>query len=404
MLSEDVSAQLRIHSLKIHLVTMVMLSMNWMVPGQSICAATTLTTATRILPSASSLPPLPPVSGPLPLALQTVSIPSLSYISFFLTLPSLPDLAYLTIALPVVFIIIFIGVLIGAVTLVLFKFNTMCHCATRRYGQQDSIDLEKHPSAALSNGTMEIEPVPVTLTDIDMTCTSGSGSGLPFLVPRTIARSITLGEAIGNGRFGQVYRGMYQGEMYAVKKFFSRDEQSWFREGEIYNSVNLRHENILTCFATDILSNNGVTELWLITQFHPNGSLFDVLNLEVLSLKTAMNFALSSSRGIAYLHTELSGMQGKPSIAHRDIKSKNILVKNDGSCCLADFGLAIVKNSSSPHLSMMQNLRQGTKRYMAPEVLAETINANNFESFLRTDMYAFGLVMWEIFRRCAMEG
>ena len=37
----------------------------------------------------------------------------------------------------------------------------------------------------------------------------------------------------------------------------------------------------------------------------------------------------------------ISATPGKPAIAHRDIKSKNILVKNDGSCCIADLGLAV---------------------------------------------------------------
>ena len=84
------------------------------------------------------------------------------------------------------------------------------------------------------------------------------GLGMPFLVKRTIAHSITLGESIGGGRFGQVYLGYYQGEQFAVKKFFSKDEQSWFHESDIYNTFNLRHENILSCFATDMFSNNGV--------------------------------------------------------------------------------------------------------------------------------------------------
>ena len=87
-----------------------------------------------------------------------------------------------------------------------------------------------------------------------MTCTSGSGSGLPFLVQRTVAQSIKLGEPVGSGRFGQVFIGEYLGENVAVKKFALRDEHSWFRETEIYNTVLLRHENILGFFASDMVS------------------------------------------------------------------------------------------------------------------------------------------------------
>ncbi len=52
----------------------------------------------------------------------------------------------------------------------------------------------------------------------------------------------------GKGRYGEVWRGTWLGESVAVKIFSSRDEQSWFRETEIYNTVQLRHENILGKF------------------------------------------------------------------------------------------------------------------------------------------------------------
>lgn len=45
------------------------------------------------------------------------------------------------------------------------------------------------------------------------------------------------------------------------------------------------------------------------------------------------------------------------------------------------------------------NARVGTTRYMAPEVLSQTINVKVFESFKQSDMYSFGLVLWEMCRR-----
>lgn len=45
------------------------------------------------------------------------------------------------------------------------------------------------------------------------------------------------------------------------------------------------------------------------------------------------------------------------------------------------------------------NNREGTKRYLAPEVLDDTINLEQFDSFRRADMYAFGLVLWELATR-----
>lgn len=80
-------------------------------------------------------------------------------------------------------------------------------------------------------------------------------AGLPLLVQRTIARTIVLQETIGKGRFGEVWRGKWRGEDVAVKIFSSRDERSWFREAEIYQTTMLRHDNILGFIAAD---NKGV--------------------------------------------------------------------------------------------------------------------------------------------------
>ncbi|XP_042172018.1 activin receptor type-1C-like isoform X2 [Oncorhynchus tshawytscha] len=178
--------------------------------------------------------------------------------------------------------------------------------------------------------------------------TSGSGSGLPLLVQRTIARTIVLQETIGKGRFGEVWRGRWRGEDVAVKIFSSRDERSWFREAEIYQTIMLRHESILGFIAAD--------------------------------------------------------NKGKPAIAHRDIKSKNILVKKNGTAVIADLGLAVKHDSSTNTIDIPSNHRVGTKRYMAPELLDDTINMSSFESFKRADIYSLGLVFWELARRCSVRG
>ncbi|MEJ1278161.1 hypothetical protein NN561_009080 [Cricetulus griseus] len=177
---------------------------------------------------------------------------------------------------------------------------------------------------------------------------SGSGSGLPLLVQRTIARTIVLQEIVGKGRFGEVWHGRWCGEDVAVKIFSSRDERSWFREAEIYQTVMLRHENILGFIAAD--------------------------------------------------------NKGKPAIAHRDIKSKNILVKKCDTCAIADLGLAVKHDSIMNTIDIPQNPKVGTKRYMAPEMLDDTMNVSIFESFKRADIYSVGLVYWEIARRCSVGG
>jgi len=76
-------------------------------------------------------------------------------------------------------------------------------------------------------------------------------TGLPLLIQRTIARQIQLQDIIGKGRYGEVWRGSWNGECVAVKIFHSREERSWTREAEIYQTVMLRHENILGFIAAD---------------------------------------------------------------------------------------------------------------------------------------------------------
>lgn len=96
--------------------------------------------------------------------------------------------------------------------------------------------------------------------------------------------------------------------------------------------------------AADIKGTGSWTQLYLITDYHENGSLYDYLKSNTLDVKALLKLAYSSISGLCHLHTEIYGTQGKPAIAHRDLKSKNILVKKNGSCCIADLGLAVKFN------------------------------------------------------------
>ncbi|XP_051815602.1 bone morphogenetic protein receptor type-1A-like isoform X2 [Acanthochromis polyacanthus] len=233
---------------------------------------------------------------------------------------------------------------------------------------------------------------------------SGSGSGLPLLVQRTIAKQIQMVRQIGKGRYGEVWLGRWRGEKVAVKVFFTREEASWFRETEIYQTVLMRHENILGFIAADIKGTGAFTQLFLITDYHENGSLYDYLKLTTLDTQALLRLAYSAACGLCHLHTEIYGTQGKPAIAHRDLKSKNILIKKNGTCCIADLGLAVKFNSDTNEVDIPLSTRVGTRRYMAPEVLDESLNKNHFQAYIMADMYSYGLVIWEMARRCVTGG
>uniref|UniRef100_A0A8C5V2A3 receptor protein serine/threonine kinase n=1 Tax=Microcebus murinus TaxID=30608 RepID=A0A8C5V2A3_MICMU len=215
---------------------------------------------------------------------------------------------------------------------------------------------------------------------IEQSQSSGSGSGLPLLVQRTIAKQIQMVKQIGKGRYGEVWMGRWRGEKVAVKVFFTTEEASWFRETEIYQTVLMRHENILGFIAADIKGTGSWTQLYLITDYHENGSLYDYLKSTTLDSKSMLKLAYSSVSGLCHLHTEIFSTQGKPAIAHRDLKSKNILVKKNGTCCIADLGLAVKFISDTNEVDIPPNTRVGTK------LLDESLNRNHFQSYIMADM------------------
>jgi len=260
-----------------------------------------------------------------------------------------------------------------------------------------------------SSSTVQAQPGITAVTGSELNdyltnTNSGSGSGLPLLVQRSVARQVTLLNTIGQGRFGEVWKGEWRGEFVAVKIFSSIDEKSWFREVEIFQTVMLRHENILGFVAPDNKDSGTWTQLWLITEYMENGSLFDFLSSNLVTHDLLLRMATSIATGLAHLHMEIVGTQGKPAIAHRDLKSKNILVKKTGVCAIGDLGMAVKYDPDTNTLDIPQTGKVGTKRYLAPEVLNDTIDVSSFESFKQADVYAFGLVLWEICQRGIPSG
>lgn len=125
----------------------------------------------------------------------------------------------------------------------------------------------------------------------------------------------------------------------------------------LYNSTVFEkvydHQYDLYCFlisvlvfsgfmASDMTSRNSSTQLWLITHYHENGSLYDYLQRVAVETSESLAMAASIACGLVHLHTEIFGTEGKPAIAHRDLKSKNILVTKELRCCIADLGKSVL--------------------------------------------------------------
>ncbi|KAL5282675.1 ACVR2A family protein [Megaselia abdita] len=224
---------------------------------------------------------------------------------------------------------------------------------------------------------------------------------LPNSSPGISLSNVQLIEVKASGRFGTVWQGKMSIRDVAVKIFQSQEKESWKAENEIYNLPRMKHPNILEFIVSEERMNiSNQTEYWLISTYHSYGSLCDYLKAHTITWPELCKIAESMSRGLMHLHDEINSTKGmglKPAIAHRDFKSKNVLLKDDLTACIADFGLAMIfqpgKSCGDTHGQV------GTRRYMAPEVLEGAINFNR-DAFLRIDVYACGLVLWEMVSRC----
>ncbi|KAM7420137.1 hypothetical protein PAMA_014716 [Pampus argenteus] len=219
---------------------------------------------------------------------------------------------------------------------------------------------------------------------------------------------LTLSQ-VGKGRFAQVFKAKlkqttsYQFETVAVKIFPYEEYASWKNEKDIFSNTDLRHENILHFLTAE--ERKVEKQYWLITAFHPRGNLQEHLTRHVISWEELQVLGSSLARGVAHLHSDrLPCGRPKVPIVHRDLKSSNILVKNDLSCCLCDFGLGLRLDSALSVDELANSGQVGTARYMAPEVLEARLNLENIESFKQTDIYSMALVLWEMTSRCDAIG
>jgi bone morphogenetic protein receptor type-2 len=95
------------------------------------------------------------------------------------------------------------------------------------------------------------------------------------------------------------------------------------------------------------LTSDGKMEYMLVLSIAEFGSLQDYLRGNSTPFSIYCRMAISIARGLSHLHTKIQKADKKKlCIVHRDLNSKNILVKSDLTCCLCDFGFAMKTNSS----------------------------------------------------------
>ncbi|KTG05625.1 hypothetical protein cypCar_00039107 [Cyprinus carpio] len=192
---------------------------------------------------------------------------------------------------------------------------------------------------------IDSETCAIIMSDDDRSDSSSANAN--SLNHNTELLPIQLDTIVGKGRFAEVYRAkLKQGatdesfQMVAVKIFPYEEYTSWKTEWEIFSDAELRHENVLQFLTAE--DRKAERRYWLITAYHERGNLQEFLTEHVIGWDELCRLGGSLARGVAHLHADRTPC-GRPKVAivHRDLKSVNVLVKSDLSCCLCDFGLSL---------------------------------------------------------------
>ncbi|XP_020104386.1 serine/threonine-protein kinase EDR1 [Ananas comosus] len=192
---------------------------------------------------------------------------------------------------------------------------------------------------------------------------------------------LVIGERIGLGSYGEVYRADWNGTEVAVKKFldqdFYGDALDEFRS-EVRIMRRLRHPNVVLFMGAVTRPPN----LSIVSEFLPRGSLYRILHRPYCQIdeKRRIKMALDVAKGMNCLHTSV------PTIVHRDLKSPNLLVDKNWTVKVCDFGLSRLKHNTF----LSSKSTAGTPEWMAPEVL------RNEPSNEKCDVYSFGVILWEL--------
>ncbi|XP_044071780.1 TGF-beta receptor type-2 [Siniperca chuatsi] len=227
---------------------------------------------------------------------------------------------------------------------------------------------------------------------------------------------IKLEVLVGKGRFAEVWRarllqgergGVNSYESVAVKVFPAVEYASWRNECSIFSDPKLEHDNVVRFLAAEERGppDHALRKYWLVLAYYSLGNLQDFLTASILSWEELVPMAGSIARGLAHLHSDTtpSGVPKVP-VAHRDLKSSNIVVKSRKECALCDFGLALRLDLSLTVDDYANSGQVGTARYMAPEVLESRVNLEDLEAFKQMDVYSMALVLWEMASRCHAIG
>jgi len=201
-------------------------------------------------------------------------------------------------------------------------------------------------------------------------------------------KNITFISELGEGSFGAVYLAEYQGFPVAVKflkcELTEKDVSKVLEELKVMRK--LKHPNIVLLMGATVDSHN---RIMLLTEYASRGDLKNCLD-EIESIAKRMRIAKELARGLSWCHHH--------HITHRDLKLENIFITENWGVKIGDFGLSIQDKDSTGWYNF-----RGNVKYSAPELLRERAlrdqGARIFPYGVKTDVYSFGLLWYEILTR-----
>ncbi|KAB2011977.1 hypothetical protein ES319_D09G057100v1 [Gossypium barbadense] len=188
---------------------------------------------------------------------------------------------------------------------------------------------------------------------------------------------------LGDGGFGTVYYGkLRDGRAVAIKRLY---ENNYKRVEQFMNEVwiltNLHHRNLVSLYGC---TSRHSRELLLVYEYVSNGTVADHLHGQrakpgALSWSIRLDIAIETADALSYLHAFKT--------IHRDVKTNNILLDNNFTVKVADFGLSRLFPSNVTHVSTAP---QGTPGYVDPEY------HQCYQLTEKSDVFSFGVVLVEL--------
>ena len=263
------------------------------------------------------------------------------------------------------------------------------HCITKKELNPYIFDLTDCETAAAAGNIREIpckfdknEEYPIRLDRIvpDISMADFDGSQINY-------NDIVIEKTLGKGSFGVIYKGLWKGDVVAVKQLkveedLALEAYAEFRK-EVWLMSGLRHPCIVN------LLGYSTSPLVMVMECVTGGDLYGLIHNEKIEIDwhVRMKIALDMAYGMEFLHSM------NPPLLHRDLKSPNVLVMKfeDGAKVIAkvaDFGL-----SSRLFVDQLQNRAVENPTWCAPEVMVRNAYTE------KADVYPFAIMMWELLTR-----